>query len=125
MADSLEKKFENIGLGVYCGHFLQGDYVVKDEQQWSNLWGKVNSINIPQLALPLIDFNNDMVIAVFLGTKRTGGYSIKISGIKETDDCLEVSVVETAPGGRVTMALTQPYHLIKTSLTDKEVKFIR
>lgn len=121
----LEKKFETIGSGAYCGHFLQGDYVVKDGQQWSNLWDKVNSINIPQPALPLIDFNNDMVIAVFLGTKRSGGYGIQISELRETDNCLEVSVVETAPGGRVTMALTQPYHLIKTSLTDKEVKFIR
>ena len=121
----LEKKFETIGSGAYCGHFSQGDYVVKDGQQWSNLWDKVNSINIPQPALPLIDFNNDMVIAVFLGTKRSGGYGIQISELRETDNCLEVSVVETAPGGWVTMALTQPYHLIKTSLTDKEVKFIR
>lgn len=126
MADSLDTKFETIDSGKYCGHRTAGQYVIRDNAEWQNLWGKVNSDKIPQPEAPVVNFKEQMVLGVFLGEKNSGGYGIEISSIQETDSCLEVYIKEEAPqpGGAYTTALTQPYHLVKLPLTGKEVMFM-
>jgi len=122
-----QRKFETIDKGEYCGHESSGEYVIKNVKNWENLWGQIISISFPKPEVPEINFEKDMVLGVFVGTIPTGGYSIEISKIVEKDSCLEVYIQGKTPemGDRVTMALTQPYHLVRTAKTDKEVKYIR
>ena len=74
-----------------------------------------------------INFNDEMIIAVFQGGHSSGGYSIKIKRINEKENSVEVFVKETSPSplSGVTDALTQPYHIVKTKRVDKEVIFKR
>jgi len=62
-----------------------------------------------------------------LGSKPTGGYDIKITGVKEreAEGLIAISVEESSPGKDciVSQALTSPYHIIETDKTDKEVVF--
>ena len=60
-----------------------------------------------------------------MGSKPTGGYDIKITGVKERESSVEISVEESSPGKDciVSQALTSPYHIIETEKTDKEVVF--
>lgn len=126
MSDTIDTKFETIDKGYYCGHTSSAEYVVRDASEWQRLWKQTRN-SVPQPAVPEIDFSKEMVLGAYLGQKSSGGYGIKISRVQERDNCLEVDVKESAPepGMITTMALTQPYHLVKTALTDKEVKFIR
>ena len=117
--------FETVSEGNYSGHDDKKEYVIKDISQWKTLWSLVNSRAIPQSDLPNINFDDEMVIAVFQGSHSTGGYSIEIVEILEKANSLEVTVKETSPspGSIVTQAFTQPYHIIKTKKVDKEVLF--
>ena len=127
MLGIIDNKFETIDKDTYCKHDSHRDYVIKDNVNWQNLWAKVHGSKIPQPKTPIIYFKKDMVLGVFLGVRSSGGYGIEISRIHERDNCLEVYVEEStpAPGTMQTQALTQPYHLVKTALTDKKIKYIR
>ena len=116
--------FETISRGGFGGLDEQGDYVIDSEGEWSEL---LNRTRIRFQEPPAIDFSRSTVIAVFLGTRSTGGYTIEIKDIAETDDEVTVYVEETSPGPgeNVIMAVTQPYHIVKTKKITKEVIFER
>ena len=122
-----ELTFEDISKGSYSGHDERNDYVIRDSSEWENLWGKVQSRVSPTPDLPDINFNDEMVIAVFQGSHSTGGYAIEITKIVEKENSVEVFVKETSPSpdSVVTQAFTQPYHIVKTKRVDKEVIFKR
>lgn len=74
-------------------------------QIWRNLDGRMP---------PAIDFQEYAVIAVFMGERRTGGYSIIVEQAAREDGQLVIDVVMRTPGADcfTTQALTQPYHLV-------------
>ncbi len=115
---------ETISRSGFGGLNEQGDYVINSEGEWSEL---LNRTRIRFQEPPSIDFSKNTVIAVFLGTRSTGGYTIEIKDIVETDDEVMVYVEETSPGPgeNVIMAVTQPYHIVKTKKITKEVVFER
>ncbi|NYT00930.1 MAG: protease complex subunit PrcB family protein [Methanocellales archaeon] len=127
-----EITFENISKGSYSGHNERGDYVIKNSSELDNLWGKMQSRGTTTpisaiIDLPDVNFNDEMVVAVFQGTQSTGGYAIEIIKIVEKENSVEVFVKETSPSpdSLVTQAFTQPHHIVKTKRVDKEVIFIR
>jgi hypothetical protein len=69
-----------------------------------------------------------MIVAVFSGEKKTGGYGIQITKIEEDQKKGEliVCLLETQPSLKaiVTQALTQPHHIVRTRRIDLPVKFI-
>ncbi len=142
MKDTLERKFETVDKGLYCGDNSPASYVVRTQAEWQVLWTRTNSIRFPEPPAPKINFAREMVLGICLGSRRSGGYDIEISNLLERDDCLEVYVTESAPTPRdvgiyaytlpyqhaptpIDVAFTQPYHLVKTAKTKKEVNFIK
>ncbi len=122
-----ELTFETISKGVISGHDERKDYVIMDPSEWGNLWGKVHSRVLPTPNLPDVNFEDEIVIAVFQGSHSTGGYAIEITQIVEKENSVEVFVKETSPSPEsiVTQAFTQPYHIVKVKRVDKEVVFRR
>ncbi|MFC1801459.1 protease complex subunit PrcB family protein [Nanoarchaeota archaeon] len=108
-------------------HQEKQDYVIINEDDLMEMWEKVYTNVDPVPELPDVNFDEEMVIAVFLGTKPTGGYTIEITEVVETEDSLEVYVKETSPSPRniVALAVTYPEHIVKVEKTDKEVVFKR
>lgn len=102
--------------------------VYRTKQDFEAFWGRHGSNNDPSPDIPDVDFATRMVIAVYWGTQNSGGYSIEITSVDEGEeggDTIVVNYVKSspAPGGMVTMALTQPYHVISLDASDKEVVF--
>ncbi len=117
-----------ISEGSSSGHNDYSDqkmYVIKNNSEWISLWGIVYSTLIPQPDIPTINFENEMIIAVFQGNLPSGGYNIRITQILEKENYIEVSVKETIPpeGSTTIAVITSPYHIVKTERTDKEVIF--
>ena len=69
-----------------------------------------------------VDFEENTVLAVVLGVRPTGGYSIEIEKIVEKEDKLVIKAIETRPGEscRVTMAQTYPYQVVSVEKMDEE-----
>lgn len=87
--------------------------VVKSESEWNTLIGSKSDIQ----------FNKEMALAVFMGKKMTGGYSIEISSIIEKPDKLIVAVQMISPGKNcfVIQAITYPYLVVTVPKTNKEI----
>jgi len=118
--------FTNVAKDSHGGYGERGNVMVQSEVEWRDLWSKTTSNQTPPPQLPDVDFEKETLIAAFMGTERTGGYAIEITKITETDSALMVSVKEISPGPNciVTMALTQPYHIVKILKTEKQVEFL-
>ncbi|OFV93949.1 MAG: hypothetical protein A3H95_07720 [Acidobacteria bacterium RIFCSPLOWO2_02_FULL_64_15] len=74
---------------------------------------------------PVVDFSKEMVVGVFLGTRRTSGYSVEIVRTREENGALIVQYVETQPSPRAVTAqvITMPLHLVAIPTRAGEVRF--
>ena len=115
--------FETIDLGYYCAHRERGDYIIQTQQEWDDLWQKTYGASSEA---PDFNFSSTIVLAVYMGTRATGGYRIEITNIGENEEHIRVYIRETRPSpfGFVTMAVTQPYHIVKLNRISKLIVFI-
>lgn len=60
-----------------------------------------------------IDWEQEMAVAVFLGSRNSGGHSVEIQGIDVDGDLATLKAIEHAPGAgcAATMAITSPFAL--------------
>lgn len=120
-----ELRFRTISIGHNSGYTERRNYVITNDGDWRDLWNKTYAIVLPPPAAPEIDLAQNMIIAVYMGERRTGGYRIEIVKVLEHKDYIEVFIEETypEPGAIVTTALTQPYHIIEVQRVDKDIVF--
>lgn len=99
---------------------------LRSNADWKKLWERHSSNVLPQPPLPAVDFSKEMVIAVSLGARNSGGYSVSITSIVDDGTNVVVTYKETKPnpGGVYTAAITHPFVFVKVPLTSKPVKFV-
>lgn len=99
--------------------------VVRDESAWTSLWSEIIANRQPKTPAPQVDFATEMVLAVSMGGRPTGGYSIDIDSFYEANGRLYVVVLETSPGSScaTTQAFTAPFVAVKLPRFDGEVVF--
>lgn len=66
---------------------------------------------IQHASLPAIDFNKHYLVLVHQGVCPTGGYGVRVLGVRKTSGHVAISVEfkEPKPGDAVTLAMTAPY----------------
>jgi hypothetical protein len=91
--------------------------VIRNQDEWKALWRRHSSTDTNPPPAPIIDFNREMVVGIFLGEKPTGGYEVEIVRAELSDSSLYFYYLEKSPppGAMVTQALTQPFHLMKVA----------
>lgn len=112
-----------IAQGTYSSVEEARETVARTQGEWVALW-KAHGQGEPPAA---VDFSKEMVAAIFLGTRATGGYSVQIVGTSREKDALVIAYVEQRPGGDaiVTQALTSPFHIVRLPRHDGPVRFRR
>lgn len=95
--------------------------VVRSETDWQALWRRHGGRD----AAPAVDFSREIVAAVFLGTRPTGGYRVDITAARREAEALVIDFVERRPqpGALVTQALTSPFHIVRLPQVDLPVRF--
>ena len=120
--------FVTIDQGFRSGTRERKFLVVKNETDWKTLWQTHVQPNVPAKELPRVDFDKEMIVAVFLGEKPTGGYKVEITAMEEDQGKGQLRVVtrEGKPpvGSIATQALTQPYHVVRVKKSDLTTTFI-
>lgn len=114
-SDGTKLNFQTIEKRGMSGINSPENIVINEEKEWANLWARIHSNQTPTPKLPQMNFSKETVVGVFLGTKNSGGYGIEIKKVTDTGKKIVVMVEEASPpkGAMVTMALTQPFHLVK------------
>jgi len=110
-----EHPFETILAAANSGISERRREVIRDEASWARLWAEIHTGLTPAPPLPAVDFTRQMLIAVALGTRPSGGFAVKVRSIATRGDRLEVSVAESCPGAgaMVTMSLTSPVEVVR------------
>jgi hypothetical protein len=113
--------FVTIARGSNSGIANANEAVVRSTSEWGALW-KLHGGREP---VPPVDFAKEIVAAVFVGTRPTGGYSVEIVSTRPDGETLIVEYVERRPSADaiVTQALTSPFHIVKLQKTDGSVRF--
>lgn len=86
--------------------------VATSADEWKALWIKHNG---SEEKMPEVDFDQEVVAAVFMGQKNTGGYMIEMTQAELNDDVLTITYKESVPpkDGFTTQVITAPVHLAK------------
>jgi hypothetical protein len=125
--DGEEKKVpaEIVLNGTFCSVDEKREAVVNSNDELNKLMVDVyrNLDQVPKS--PVVDFNKNTLIAVFIGARNTGGYMVDIDSVTEGSKNLTVNVTETKPGKScvVTEAITKPFTIVKIPKTDKKPVF--
>jgi hypothetical protein len=94
--------------------------VIRNQDEWNAFWKRHVSIDTNPPPAPIIDFNREMVVGIFLGEKSTGGYQVEIVQAERRDSSVYFYYREKSPppGAMVIQALTQPFHLVRVAKYD-------
>lgn len=97
--------------------------VVRSGAEFATLWRRHNP-NRPQ---PRVDFQKEMVVAVFLGSRPVPGFSVEIANVAVAGDALVVQYREArpAPGAIAAQVLTFPFHIVAVPARAGPVRFER
>lgn len=124
--DNMEQKtqIEVLANESHGGYETSKYMVIKDQEALQGIYGKVNMMRRPGIPIPKIDWKNEMVIALFMGQKNSGGHSISVDKITSlNDDKVELLLKEVGPGEFTNYVICQPFYFCKVQRTDKEVIF--
>ena len=94
--------------------------VVRSAAEWQALW-KTHSSQAP----PKVDFDTSIVVAVFLGTRPTAGYSVQITAVRRTASGAVVEYVERKPpsSGMRAQVLTSPFDMVAIPRDVQKIEF--
>jgi len=115
--------FTEVIKGGHSPFETEKNIVITDFVTYEKLFADIYQYREPKPTLPPLDFKNDMLLALFMGMKNSGGYGISIDSIVSNDKELHVFVKKTNPKGRATSVMTQPFYLAKIKKTDKKIIF--
>ena len=98
---------------------------IADPALWADLWAALTANQADPPARPEVDFDEETVVVLLLGERRTGGYAVRIDRVHDRRSEVEVvvDVQRPAPGDMVTQALTSPYFIAAIPVTDEPVVF--
>lgn len=94
---------------------------VQDATAWARIWRAHAGDRLP----PSVDFATHTVLAVFLGTRTSGGFEAEITGLRKEGNVTVVEWVERrpAPGHMAAMIITSPAHIVAVPKIHGDVRF--
>ena len=100
---------------------------IEESAKLDAVWAELFKNYSRQAPIPIVDFTKNSVIVVTMGEQNSGGHSIKISSVSETDKAIIVNIEESKPGSTciTTSVMTYPFQLIEIPKSDKKFIFNR
>ena len=109
--------------GTHGGFKDAKTLIIKDPKELQEIYSQINMMRRPGLPIPEIDFENEMVIVLFMGEKTSGDYATKVEKVIEKDNSLEIVIKESVPKGITTTVICQPFYFCKINRSNKEIVF--
>ncbi|MCJ8313897.1 MAG: protease complex subunit PrcB family protein [Saccharospirillaceae bacterium] len=72
-------------------------------------------------AIKAVNFDNETILLIDMGTRLTGGYTIEMQSLTVENDYVRAQVILKSPGNNcgTTQAITNPFKLIKLKTTSE------
>lgn len=111
--------FTTLFSSAYQGRETAENLIITNQKDLDELYASVNNEEVPK-----VDFSKNQVVALFLGTKNTGGHGISIDRVEAQDNKIIVykKIQRPDKDAMVTMALTNPF-VIAEIHSKNEIEF--
>jgi protease stability complex PrcB-like protein len=95
--------------------------VAKTAAEFQTLWQR----HAPGRPVPTVDFTKNMVVAVFLGSRPSGGFAAEITGVTSEGDATIVRWTERkpGPGQMASQVMTAPAFMATVPRREGPVRF--
>lgn len=112
--------FNVLAEGMDGGYPDKKNYIIKDQAELNQLWRDVYADSEKQTNPPQVDFDKNVVIAVFGGSENTGGRAIEIKSIRDEENARLVQILSISPkkGCVLTRTSSAPYFIVSAPQTD-------
>lgn len=118
--------FEKIESQPYGGLVEQKYLVITNKQHLKKVYAQINMIRKPSLPLPIVNFDSESIIALFMGQKNSGGFTVEIDSIiHKKDNSFVIIIKETTTTDMVSMAITLPFSIYKLNTPNPKIKFVK
>ncbi len=120
--------WEAMASGTQAVGFDQQEFVlVTNTDRLVNLWNRAYGSQLQVPSVPDVDFERETVLAVYVGQKPTGGYSVSVRSVSIDGGDLYVDLVQNRPqaGSMTTQALTSPWLMVRVLRGGFGVAWIR
>jgi len=111
---------------AYGGLEKDEQRVITTEKGLQEVYGIINRFRRPGIPIPKVDFQNHIVVALFMGEKTTGGFSTEVDSITMENENMVVHIKENGPKptDNVTMAICQPFCFVLIPKSEANMKVI-
>lgn len=100
--------------------------LVRDRGEWEALWSTHSRLQLPPPPAPFVDFDREMVVAVFRGQCPTAGFGVEIvaaTAMPATDEApatvrVEAEATDPEPGAVTAQVITAPFHCVSVPRAD-------
>ena len=99
--------------------------MITSQEKLEEIWNEAYSNYMKKPAVPVLNFENKMVLLTTMGEQNNGGFSIKVASITEHENNIMIIVEENIPDNNcmTTSVITYPYEIIEMPTTIKKVVF--
>ncbi len=117
--------FNEIGSGANSNYTEFTTIEIRTFEELSKVWVNFYAKYDRKPPIPNIDFDKSMLLAVALGEKSNGSYSVKIISVLEMKKNIAVTTEENKPGSSCnsTSMMVYPFHLVEIPTTKKPFLF--
>lgn len=99
--------------------------VITDADTWEQVWNAAFSGRRPQAPFPKVDFRREMLVIAAMGTRPSGGYTIHVDSVVETDELVvHVRSVEPGAGCGTTSAISEPVYIAAVRPSALPTRFV-
>lgn len=125
--ENREIEFTVLAQGAHSNYDAQERLVISSQAELDRVVETLNQNTTPGMDMPEVDFSLETVVFATAGQLSSGGYTVAIDKIIETEDSVEVYVGGTspAPGDYVTTVMTSPFVLVSFKAPQKPVVFAK
>ena len=112
---TIQVAFQTIAKGPRSGVREFQQQIARNQREWKTLWQRHSATETNTPPPPVVDFNREIVVAVFLGEKPTGGFAVEIVrvGPQNGELAIDFREINPASGAMVAQGLTQPFHIVR------------
>jgi len=112
--------------GVQSGIKEPGDVIITDQQVLDSVWDLHHSYIEGKTQAPDINFDEEVVVGIFLGEKPSTGYWLRFDTVRrDGDDLIVVATTnkDVDNSKAVLQVITYPYFFIVTEKPEGEIRF--
>ncbi len=94
----------------------EGSYaLIGNDADLREAWAIAHGAQLAPPALPQVNYENETVLTLFMGSRATGGYDIRLDRLSRQGNeyFADVTLTEPAEGAMLTQALTSPWQIVR------------